>query len=48
MRSCGVVTDLPFPMVCRAAEIGWTPLKPQAAMRKRGGEAGMLFRGASK
>ena len=33
-----------FPMVRHAAEIGWTPLTPQAAMHKRGGEAGMLFR----
>ena len=33
-----------FPMVCHAAEIGWTPLSPEVAMRKRGGEAGMLFR----
>ena len=33
-----------FPMVRHAAEIGWTPLPPQAAARKRGGEAGMLFR----
>ena len=33
-----------FPMVRHAAEIGWTPLPPQAAARKRGGEAGLLFR----
>ena len=33
-----------FPMVRHAAEIGWTPIPPQAAMRKRGGVAGMLFR----
>ena len=33
-----------FPMVRHAAEVGWTPLTPQAAVRKRGGEAGMLFR----
>ncbi len=33
-----------FPMVRHAAGIGWTPLTPQAAMSKRGGEAGMLFR----
>ena len=33
-----------FPMVRHAAEIGWTPISPQAAMRKRGGETGMLFR----
>ena len=33
-----------FPMVRHAAETGWTPLPPQAAARKRGGEAGLLFR----
>ncbi len=33
-----------FPMVRHAAEIGWTPLPPQAATRKRGGETGLLFR----
>ena len=33
-----------FPMVRHAAEIGWTPLPPEVAMHKRGGEAGMLFR----
>ena len=33
-----------FPMVRHAAEIGWTPLSPEVAMRKRGGEAGMMFR----
>ena len=38
-------TAVQFPMVRHAAEIGWTPLTPQAATRKRGGEAGMLFRG---
>ena len=34
-----------FPMIRHAAEVGWTPLPPGAALRKRGGEAGMLFRG---
>ena len=34
-----------FPMVRHASEIGWTPIPPQVAMYKRGGEAGMLFRG---
>ena len=34
-----------FPMVRHAAEIGWTPLPPMDAMQKRGGKAGMLFRG---
>jgi type I restriction enzyme R subunit len=33
-----------FPMVAHAAEIGWTPLSPEAAKLKRGGEAGMLLR----
>ena len=34
-----------FPMVRHAAEIGWTPLSPQVATYRRGGEAGILFRG---
>jgi type I restriction enzyme R subunit len=33
-----------FPMVRHAAEIGWTPIGPETAKRKRGGEAGMLLR----
>ena len=33
-----------FPMVRHAEEIGWTPLPPEVATHKRGGEAGMLFR----
>jgi type I restriction enzyme R subunit len=33
-----------FPMVKHAAEIGWTPLTPEVAKQKRGGEAGMLLR----
>jgi type I restriction enzyme R subunit len=33
-----------FPMVRHAAEIGWTPLPPDVAKQKRGGEAGMLLR----
>lgn len=33
-----------FPMVAHAAAIGWTPLTPEVAKAKRGGEAGMLFR----
>ena len=37
-------TSVQFPMVRHAAEVGWTPLPPEAAMHKRGGEAGMLFR----
>jgi type I restriction enzyme, R subunit len=33
-----------FPMVKHAAEIGWTPITPEVAKQKRGGEAGMLLR----
>jgi len=33
-----------FPMVRHAVEIGWTPLTPDDAKTKRGGEAGMLLR----
>lgn len=33
-----------FPMVKHAAEIGWTPIGPEVAKQKRGGEAGMLLR----
>jgi type I restriction enzyme, R subunit len=33
-----------FPMVRHAVEIGWTPLAPEVAKQKRGGEAGMLLR----
>ena len=33
-----------FPMVKHAVEIGWTPLNPEVAKQKRGGEAGMLLR----
>jgi type I restriction enzyme R subunit len=33
-----------FPMVAHAADIGWTPLTPELARQKRGGEAGMSFR----
>ena len=31
-------------MVKHAVEIGWTPLTPEVAKQKRGGDAGMLFR----
>ena len=34
-----------FPMVRHAEEIGWTPLRPAAALELRGGPDGMLFRG---
>ncbi|CAJ5815797.1 HsdR family type I site-specific deoxyribonuclease [Burkholderia vietnamiensis] len=33
-----------FPMVRHAAEIGWTPITPEDARIKRGGEAGAFFR----
>ena len=33
-----------YPRVCALAEIGWTPLNPDVAKQKRGGEAGMLLR----
>ena len=33
-----------FPMVAHAAEIGWTPLSPDAARAKRGGSDGVLLR----
>ena len=33
-----------FPMVGHAEEVGWKPLPPSTATRKRGGEAGLLFR----
>lgn len=33
-----------FPMVKHTVEIGWTPLTPELAKQKRGGDAGMLFR----
>lgn len=33
-----------FPMVVHADEIGWTPLTPDEAKRRRGGEDVMLFR----
>ena len=35
-----------FPMIRHAVEIGWTPVPPEAAKRKRGGETGTLFRQA--
>ncbi|MDP2360311.1 MAG: HsdR family type I site-specific deoxyribonuclease [bacterium] len=38
------VGSVQFPMVAHAAGVGWTPLTPEAARRKRGGEEGMLLR----
>jgi len=32
-----------FPMVAHAVGIGWTPITPEVAKQKRGGEAGMIF-----
>ncbi|MBS0234239.1 MAG: HsdR family type I site-specific deoxyribonuclease [Proteobacteria bacterium] len=40
----GEAISVQFPMVRHASEIGWTPLPPEVAKQKRGGEAGMLFR----
>ena len=40
----GEAASVQFPMVAHAAEIGWTPVPPEDATAKRGGEAGMLFR----
>lgn len=34
-----------FPMVAHAADLGWTPIPPDVAKLKRGGEDGTLFRG---
>lgn len=34
-----------FPMVDHAVEIGWTPLTPQEALYRRGGEGGSFLRG---
>ena len=33
-----------FPMVAHAVAIGWTPITPELAKQKRGGEAGMILR----
>jgi type I restriction enzyme R subunit len=33
-----------FPMVAHATAIGWTPVTPDIAAKKRGGEAGMICR----
>jgi type I restriction enzyme, R subunit len=35
------VGTVQFPMVAHAAAIGWTPIPPEVAKQKRGGEAGM-------
>ncbi|MCU4161640.1 HsdR family type I site-specific deoxyribonuclease [Acidiphilium sp. AL] len=36
--------NVQFPMVKHTVEIGWTPITPEVAKQKRGGEAGMLLR----
>ena len=36
-----------MPMVLHAAEVGWTPAPPEDALIRRGGTAGLLFRGGS-
>ena len=41
----GEAGSVQLPMVRHAAEAGWTPLPPQVATYRRGGEAGTLFRG---
>lgn len=40
----GEALTVQFPMVTHAADIGWTPITPEVAKQKRGGEAGMMFR----
>lgn len=42
--SIGEARTVQFPMVQHAAEIGWTPLTPEEAMARRGGEDAMFFR----
>ena len=37
-------TSVQFPMIRHVAAVGWTPLAPHAALRRRGGEAGTLVR----
>ena len=38
-------TTVQMPMVLHAAEVGWTPVPPEDALVRRGGTAGLLFRG---
>ena len=40
----GEAGSVQFPMVRHAEEIGWTSLKPQDAIAKRGGETGLFLR----
>ena len=39
------VNTVQMPMVHHAAEVGWLPVPPQEAQARRGGTAGLLFRG---
>lgn len=39
----GEAISVQFPMVGHAESIGWTPITPEVARKKRGGDAGMLF-----
>ena len=34
-----------MPMIRHAADVGWIPIPPQDALARRGGTAGLLFRG---
>ena len=40
----GEAITVQFPMINHAVGIGWTPVTPDGAMLKRGGEAGIVFR----
>jgi type I restriction enzyme, R subunit len=42
--SIGEAVSVQFPMVAHAVGIGWTPITPEDAKKKRGGDSGMLFR----
>ena len=37
-----------MPMVRHAVEVGWVPVSPQEALARRGGTAGVLFRGEAE
>ena len=40
----GEAATVQFPMVRHAGEVGWTPIAPMDATRKRGGVSGFMFR----
>ncbi|WP_439492026.1 type I restriction endonuclease subunit R [Bosea sp. (in: a-proteobacteria)] len=40
----GEAVTVQFPMVAHAAGVGWTPIPPEEARRKRGGDDSMLLR----